>query len=239
MTVTNQPAGRRGKRSAVAPAATRLPSTRERRPALAALAVLLIAGGAVLAGWLALREGQTSSYLVIDDEVRVGQAITSGDLGSIELQTSSGGAFVLSERRDEVVGSFAQADLLPGSPVIPAMFGAEPALRDGTSRIGLSLAPGRYPPSLAIGNSVTIVLLDPNGSSESGAGTATGVVRDMEGAGTGQGIIVDVVVSEQCNTVLTAGAANGDVAINTVATGTTELSCSPELLADTGGGSGG
>ncbi len=50
MTVTNQPSGRKSKGAAAAPAPTRLPSTRERRPALFALAVLLIAGGAVLAG---------------------------------------------------------------------------------------------------------------------------------------------------------------------------------------------
>ena len=100
MTVTNQPSGRQSQRASAAPPPTRLPSTRERRPALAALAVLLIAGGAVLAGWLALREGHTSSYLVIRDEVSVNEQIGASDLGVIELPTSSGGDFVVAGQRD-------------------------------------------------------------------------------------------------------------------------------------------
>jgi hypothetical protein len=239
VTVTNQPSGRKSKRAAAAPPPTRLPSTRERRPALAALAVLLIAGGAVLAGWLALREGHTSSYLVIKDKVSVNEQISSGDLGVIELPTSSGGDFVVAGRRDDVVGSYAQTDLLPGSPVVPDMFGKEPSLPPGTSRVGLSLAAGRYPPSLTIGDNITIVVLDPNGTTNDAQGTAVAVVRDVQSAGTGQGVIVDAVVSEQCNTILTAAAANGDVALNLLAPGKATLSCSAGLLGDSGSGSGG
>lgn len=239
MTVTNQPSGRKSKRAAATPTPTRLPSTRERRPALAALAVLLIAGGAVLAGWLALREGHTSSYLVIRDKVSVNQQITSSDLGVIELPTSSGGDFVVAAKRDAVVGSYALADLLPGSPVVGGMYGKEPSLPPGASRIGLSLAAGRYPPSLSIGDNVTIVVLDPSGNTNDAQGTAVGLVRDVQSAGTGQGVVVDAVVSEQCNTVLTAAAANGDVALNLLAPGDSTLSCSPGLLGDTGSGPGG
>jgi len=239
VTVTNQPSGRKSKRQASTSAPTRLPSTRERRPALAALAVLLIAGGAVLAGWLALREGQTSSYLMIRDKVAVSEQITAGDLGVIELPTSSGGAFVLADRRDEVVGSYAQTGLLPGSPVTSAMFGKQPSLPPGASRIGLSLAQGRYPPSLTIGDNVTIVVLDPNGNSNNAQGTAVGLVRDVQSAGTGQGVVVDAVVSAQCNTILTAAAANGDVALNLLAPGESTLSCSPGLLDASGADDGG
>ena len=77
-------------------------------------------------------------------------------------------------RRDDVVGSYAQTDLLPGSPVVPDMFGEEPSLPPGASRIGLSLAAGRYPPSLTIGDNITIVVLDPNGDSNDAQGTAVG-----------------------------------------------------------------
>jgi hypothetical protein len=233
VTVTNQPSGRKSKRQAAAgPTPTRLPSTRERKPALFALAVLLIVGGAVLAGWLALREGHTSSYLVVRDNVSVNEQITSADLGVIELPTNSSGNFVPSGQRDDVVGSYAQADLLAGTPVVSAMFGRQPALPEGASRIGLSLAPGRYPPSLGVGDNVTIVVLDPDGNSNDALGTAVAVVRDVESAGSGQGVIVDAVVSAQCNTVLTAAAANGDVALNLLAPGKTALSCSPGLLGD-------
>ncbi len=230
MTVTNQPSGRKGKRAAAAQAPTRLPSTRERRPALAALAVLLIAGGAVLAGWLALREGHTSSYLVIRDKVSVNEQITPGDLGVIELPTSSGRDFMVAGSRDLVIGRFAQTDLLPGSPIVPEMIGTAPSLPTNASRIGLSLAPGRYPPSLAIGDNVTIVVLNPDGGTNDAQGTAVAAVRDVQSAGTGQGVIVDAVVSAQCNTVLTAAAANGDVALNLLAPGKPTLSCSSGLL---------
>jgi hypothetical protein len=238
LTVTNQPSGRKGKRAA-APTPTRLPSTRERRPALAALAVLLIAGGAVLAGWLALREGHTSSYLVVRSRVSVNEQITSGDLGVIELPTSSGGDFVVAGQRDSVVGTYALTDLIPGSPVVGGMYGKAPSLPPDASRIGLSLAAGRYPPSLSIGDNVTIVVLDPSGNNNAAQGTAVGVVRDVQSQGTGQGVVVDAVVSAQCNTVLTAAAANGDVALNLLAPGDSTLSCSAGLLGDAGSGAGG
>ncbi len=76
MTITNQPPSGNGRKKAAKTATpNRLPSARERRPALAALAVVLIAGGAVLAGWLALRQSQTDSYLIITNEVLEGEQI--------------------------------------------------------------------------------------------------------------------------------------------------------------------
>ena len=138
-----------------------------------------------------------------------------------------------------MVGSYAQTDLIPGSPVVPGMYGKEPSLPAGASRIGLSLAAGRYPPSLGIGDNVTIVVLDPSGNSNDAQGTAVGLVRDVQSAGTGQGVVVDAVVSAECNTVLTAAAANGDVALNLLAPGDSTLSCSAGLRGDSGTGSGG
>ncbi len=62
-------------------AGQRLPSPpRQRRPALAALAVLLIVGGAAIAGLLALRADSRVPVLVARHDIAVGARITRDDL---------------------------------------------------------------------------------------------------------------------------------------------------------------
>lgn len=56
------------------------PAPRERRPLLAAFAVLLIVGGAAVAGLLALRADTRVPVLVLARDVATGQQITADDL---------------------------------------------------------------------------------------------------------------------------------------------------------------
>ena len=58
---------------------------RRRRPALAAIAVLLIVGGAALAGLLALRLDSREPVLVMTQDVPVGTKITADMLGTTRV----------------------------------------------------------------------------------------------------------------------------------------------------------
>ncbi len=197
-TVTNQPSGKKSKKTASTTAPNRLPSTRERRPALAALAVLLIAGGAVLAGWLSLRQSQTESYLQTTDTILEGQRIEPGDIESVELPKEGVNAIPASQE-DDVVGSFAQMEIPSGSILNPVgMLGDRPDLGVGQSHIGLDLEAGQYPPGLTVGDRVNVLELD--GSSQGGLPlTETpGTVTKIDPAETGSGAEIEVVMSAKC-----------------------------------------
>jgi anti-sigma factor RsiW len=213
MTVTNQPPPGRSRRTSTPP--TRLPSTKERRPALAALAVLLIVGGAVLAGWLALRESHTDAYLRVVKTVHEGEQISQSDIGEIDLPAGSGD-FVPAAERSQVVGSYAQADLVAGTVLVDQdMVGDAPLLGDDQVRVGMDLQPGQYPPGVQVGDDVIVALLPGDGDSTTPQYVASGVVREVKSSDTG-GSFVAVVIGNKCAEQFLAGASNGDVAIGMV-----------------------
>lgn len=216
MTITNQPSGRKQKKVPSA-APHRLPSARERRPALAALAVLLIAGGAVLAGWLALRQSQTEAYLQISAQVNEGEQILGEDLKRVELP-KEGVDFIAFDDAREVIDSYAQADLLEGTVLVPGMVGDRPALTDEESRIGLDLSPDQYPRGLAVGDEVIVYLLRDGGDASDARLQTRGVVRSLEAADTGSGAQVDVVIASACASELTSGSAENLVSLAQIAT---------------------
>ena len=213
MTITNQGPPARGRTASAAQPTTRLPSTRERRPALAALAVLLIAGGAVLAGWLALRQSQTESYLYISDPVDKGERITGQALSSTDLP-AEGVPYILESEADEVVGQYAQVDLVPGTVLTRSMVGAAPELAPGRSLIGLALEPGFVVDDVSSGDPVTVVLFSSDGNSHQPEEITSGVVRDVEKSESGNALVT-VEVLRNCAPDFTVGAARGDVALAT------------------------
>lgn len=226
MTITNSPSGKKAKRSVPNSAPTRLPSARERRPALAALAVLLIVGGAVLAGWLALRQSQTSSYVVVVKEVSPNTQIERADLGTIDLP-SEGTSFVPASRIGDVVDSYAQGRLFPNQVLVDAMFGPAPDLQPSEARIGLDLQPAQYPPGLNVGDTVIVELLNDVTDSNTALMLAHGSVRSLQSAETGGGAIVDVVVPLECADEFASGSANGNVALYVVPVVDTVVDCAP------------
>ena len=100
--------------------AGRLPSTRERRPALAALAVLLILGGAVASAWLAMRAGHRAEFVQVSAEVGQGEEITDEDLDTVELPEDFDGAVPESDLED-LVGQYASTPWTPGMVVMDSM----------------------------------------------------------------------------------------------------------------------
>lgn len=225
MTITNQPTGR--KRQKAAPAASsRLPSARERRPALAALAVLLIAGGAVLAGWLALRQSQTASYLMITSPVSEGEQIEGSNLGRIELP-KEGVNFVSFDDASSIVDTYAQADLLKGTVLAPGMTGDRPELRQDESRIGLELGPDQYPRGLTLGDQVNVLLLDGSGENNAARLSTTGVVRYLNASDTGSGAEIDVVIASECSAEFASGSTDNQVTLAQISSDAPTTTCQP------------
>lgn len=97
----------------------RLPvAPRQRRPGLAALALLLILGGGLVSAVLVVRSGDKQAVIIMRHDVAEGHVITLDDL--VSAQVSTGGVpYVPWGQRLQVVGSTAGADLRRGTMLNP------------------------------------------------------------------------------------------------------------------------
>ena len=129
---------------------------RRRRPALAALAVVLIIGGAALAGLLALRLDSREPVLVLNQDVPVGTKITAEQLSSTEV-ASDRLKLIPKSDASQVIGTYARTSLTSGQLLDTTMlttaapFGATQVL------VGVPLTAGHVPPGLRSGDEVRVV----------------------------------------------------------------------------------
>lgn len=126
-------------------AAGRLPTApRRRRPAVAALAALLIVGGALVAGVLAVRMDERQAVILVSQEVAVGQKITSADLSEARVAGDVPGLIPVS-RASEVVGLYAKVAMSKGQLLDKSMLTRQGPLQADKAAVGILLAPGRTP----------------------------------------------------------------------------------------------
>ncbi|MGH8776903.1 MAG: SAF domain-containing protein [Jiangellaceae bacterium] len=138
--------------------AERLPSApRQRRPALAALAVLLIVGGAALAGLLALRADERVPVLVANIRIPAGVQITEELVGTTPV-ASEGTLLIPATQLDALVGRYARVEIQEGQLIDSEMVTRTPALEPGGVALGAALGPGRMPATgLSPGDIVDLV----------------------------------------------------------------------------------
>lgn len=133
------------------------PAPRERRPLLAAFAVLLIVGGAAAAGLLAVRSDTRVPVLIATRDIAVGQQITQDDIATTQV-ASEGLLLIPASQEDLVVGQFADITVTAGQLLDTSMLTDKRTLQDGKVAVGASLAAGRMPASgLAAGDIVQLV----------------------------------------------------------------------------------
>ncbi len=91
-----------------APGGRRMPSApRERKPALAALAVLLVALGAVAAGLLVINAGHRVGAVEIVKQVGQGQQIPASAIREVEISSDTGLDYVAWQYASRVAGVYA------------------------------------------------------------------------------------------------------------------------------------
>ena len=138
----------RGLASAVQAARTdRLPpAPRERRPLLAALAVLLIVGGAATAGLLALRADDRTQVLVARTDIPAGTRITDELLATTPV-ASEGTLLVPADQAASVYGRYTRVAVTAGQLLDTSMVTRSAPLGEGQVAVGASLGAGRTPAS--------------------------------------------------------------------------------------------
>ena len=176
----------RRRRTAAPTAATRLPSTRERRPAMAALAVLLIVGGALASGWLALRTGHRADYLRVEADVAQGQQIDDAHLGVVSLPDDLSDEYILADRREEVVGMEATTPLRPGMVLTPNLYDEDAGTDEGHVEPAFQMPELEIPAGMTDGSPIVVVLTTTD-SKAADATTVAGEVVRIERPEDGEG----------------------------------------------------
>ncbi|RAY12168.1 hypothetical protein DPM19_25940 [Actinomadura craniellae] len=211
-------------------AGQRLPvPPRERKPALAALAVLLIIGGALASAYLVMASGQRVSAVRIAQPVAAGQQIPASALEEVQIG-DTGIAYIRWSERHKVTQAYAAVPLVRGALLTNGMVsGTNDAIR-GRLIVGLALKPGQMPanglrPGLRV--SLYAVGTAASGGPRPGAVLAEeAIVYDVGGDGRegtvrGEQVTVSVAVPPAQAPLVTQAASAGAIAVAVIPTGTT------------------
>ncbi len=203
----------------------RLPARpRERKPALAALAVLLILGGALASLSLVLRSGQTVAAIGIARPVARGERIPPSALRQVQV-ARSGVDYVPWEQRDQVVRYFAAVPLVPRSLLAHAQVSVSQGAESGQVVVGLALKPGQLPAGqLHAGDTVRVYSVVASASAQNSGSTSQSKllvesariysVRNADESTVGDSTLqMSIAVDEDEAGPVTQAAANGNVAL--------------------------
>lgn len=158
------------KATADAKGAGRPAPPRQRRPALAALALLLIVGGALLAGLLAVRMDSRVAVLVAREDITPGTRITEADLATAQVATDSVPT-IESDLANQVIGAYATTSIPANTLVEERMLSSDEPVSGDRAIVSVSLNPRLTPSSEVLpGDLVQVVRVA--GQSASGKVTA-------------------------------------------------------------------
>lgn len=117
---------------------------RQRRPALAALALLLIVGGALVAGLLAVRMDSRVPVLVAARDIEAGAEITADDLKTVPVSASDLD-LIGEEYADQVVGAFAATSIPANTALDERMVTTKDPIDDSKAVVSVPLDPKLTP----------------------------------------------------------------------------------------------
>jgi hypothetical protein len=205
---------------ATAPKGRRPPSApRERRPALAALALLLIVGGALAAAYLVVQNGHRVAAIEVTQQVGAGQQIPMSAMRQVQI-APGGVGYVPWNEASQVAQYYAATVIPPGTLLSAAMVTRSVDLAAGRDVLGLALKDGQLPDGLAVGDRVAIYQVSDSTQSCPGSPGATltqgAVVLGINvppAAVNSSAIDVRVAVYPGAAGAIACNAANGNVGI--------------------------
>ncbi len=140
-----------------APAGRRLPSApRERKPALAALAVVLVVGGALVAALLVISAGHKTGAIEISQSVGQGQKIPLSSMQEVQVTSGTGIDYVPWNQAGQVAHTYASTMIPTGTLLTPQMTVATNNLGKGMTVVGLALKDGELPDGLQVGDHIDV-----------------------------------------------------------------------------------
>ncbi|MEV0196932.1 hypothetical protein [Nonomuraea sp. NPDC050691] len=198
------------------PASRKLPvPPRERKPALAALAVLLILGGALATTLLVMRSGDRISAIRVTQQIGAGQQFTADALEEVQI-ADTGLDYVSWAQRQQVLNSFAAVTILPGTLLTNTMgVRASSELVPGKAKVGLALKSGQAPAGLERGDRVQVVYVPARTSqAESRVLADKALVFSVGAPGrTGGTGLITVIVDAAASPEILRYASSGEIAV--------------------------
>jgi len=195
-----------------APGGRRMPSApRERKPALAAVAILLVALGAASAGYLVLNAGHRVGAVEITQDVGQGQQIPASAIKEVQINADTDVHYVAWQFASRVTGVFARVQIPAGTLLTSNMTASTSNLTAGKVEVGLSLKPGQAPTNLLIGQTVRAF---PVGT---GSGCGGGGANGTGGAGPAAATPGEPITTGTIVSVTGSTATNGSTAAITLA----------------------
>jgi hypothetical protein len=200
----------------------RLPSApRERKPALAALAVLLIIGGALGAGFLVIQSGKRVAAIEISQQIGAGQQIPLSAIQQVQITAGSGLDYVPWAEASQVARYFTVSTIPPGTLLTRAMVATTGTSVAGRAVLGLALKDGQLPHGLQDGDHIDIYQVSdaqetcPGGAGGTLAANAVVLAIGAPSATSGSTAVADVEVAVNPSDAgpVACNAANGIVAI--------------------------
>jgi hypothetical protein len=141
----------------IAPAGRRVPSApRERKPVLAALAVLLVVGGALGAAYLVTQNAKRVSAIEIVAQVGQGQQIPMAAMQQVQIAAGSAVNYVPWSEASQVARFYAANAIPPGTLLNGAMVIRASGVTAGKDVLGLALKDGQLPRDLQIGDHIDL-----------------------------------------------------------------------------------
>ncbi|MET9442937.1 hypothetical protein [Streptomyces sp. NPDC006610] len=195
----------------------RLPTPpRERKPALAALAVLLILVGALGATMLVLQAGNRIEVIKVTAEsIPAGESVEDGDVTSVMVAEDDTINYVRWEQLDALKKLKAKSTIHQGTVLVGNMFTEGDSVPAGKAAVGLALKEGQYPKDLESGHTVAAYRV---GSTASGSGSdSDGDASDAGSGGSGAGgVLVDSAEVRSVGTQSDSTVSTGTLVVNLV-----------------------
>ena len=213
------------------PSSRRLPSApRERKPVLAALALLLIMGGALSAAFLVIQSGKRVAAVEISQQVAAGQRIPLSAMQEVQVASGTGLSYVPWSQASQVARYYAATTIPAGTLLTSPMVAQGSELTTGKEVVGLALKDGEWPVSLRVGDRINLYAVSGQASTNAGCPgtggsplTTAAVVMSISDSGTGATLVggagqggttdVTVAVSPRNAGPVACNAAAGNVAV--------------------------
>ncbi len=148
-------------------------AARERKPALAALALLLIAVGVLASVYLQTQAGNRVGVIELTHRVPQGQQISSADIVEVMVAQDSSINYVTWAQRGLLSKYTTQTDLVVGTVLVGQMLTTEPASNGSAATIAVTLKSGQFPPSVEVGDTVNAYYVGPPPSSYTPSSSGT------------------------------------------------------------------
>jgi hypothetical protein len=182
-----------------APSGRRLPSApRERKPALFALAILLVAAGAGAAGLLVIRAGTRVQAIEIVQRVNQNAQIPVTAMEEVGISAGSGVSYVPWSQADQVAKFFAATTIPAGTLLTQNMVASSSNATANQDTVGLSLKAGQVPAGLQPGDKVEAIAVGAVCSVTAGTVLAEQAeVTDVSGSASSTGSNASVTIAVQ------------------------------------------